>query len=120
MAGIAASYVSATSFTLVGDQTGIVEPGRRLRLDCGVDGYKLCTVVSAVFGDVTTVVISGQEITSNLSEFQYGVVSPSSLPKHSHSIQELPDVPRILYGTSETPPDATGLPDGTIYIRIGG
>ena len=23
----------------------------------------------------------------------------------------------ILYGTSETPPDPTGLPDGSIYIR---
>jgi len=82
-----ASYVSATQFTIAGDQTALFPAGRRVRGDCGVDGYKYGTVQSSSYSDPnTTVTLEESVLTSNLATVHYGVVKPGatgSLPDHA-------------------------------------
>lgn len=118
MAGIAATYVSATSFTISGDKTDIFTVGRRVKCDCGASGFKNVVVASSSCATDTTVVVSGDALDANLVSVKYGVVGREALPTHTHVQGDLVNVPRILYGLSPTPPAAAGLPNGTIYIQI--
>ena len=81
MAGIAASYVSATSFTVSGDTTDIFTVGRRVRCNCGASGIKIAPVVSSSYsvGDsLTTVTLDGSSLDANLVDVKYGVASAES------------------------------------------
>ena len=51
MSGVAASYVSAGSFSVAGDLTGQFVLGVRVRADCGADGERLGTVTAADHAD---------------------------------------------------------------------
>jgi len=88
MAGITASYSSATQFTVSGDYTAELTEKRRIKANCGVDGYKYSEVTSSSHaGGTTTVNIDDAVLTSNLSEFWFGVVgvgNTGALPPHTH------------------------------------
>ena len=76
MAGLAATYVDPDTFTVVGDLTSTFSVGRRVKANCGVDGFKFGTIESSSFGGgVTTVnLTSGSDnLTSNLTEVWYGM-----------------------------------------------
>ncbi len=78
MAGIAATYISATSFSFSGtDYTTECMYGRRLNCDCGVDGDKIVTVSSSVWSDplttVTVIPIVSESLTNNLESVRFGV-----------------------------------------------
>ena len=87
-----AVYVSNNSFTVVSNRINEFIFGRRVKLNCGVDGLKYSTISSSNYSDPnTTVVINENEITSNLISVAYGVVQPGisgSLPDHDHSNAE--------------------------------
>jgi len=82
-----ASYISATQFTVSGDLTDIFVVGRRVRGDCGVDGYKYGTVANSSYSDPnTTVTLEESVLTSNLTDVHYGINKPGSsgsLPDHA-------------------------------------
>ena len=91
MAGLSATYVDADTFTVAGDLTTTFVVGRRVKADCGVDGYKFGTILSRSFGGgVTTVNLTAasDNLTSNLNVVWYGIVgggaSDQSIPIHSH------------------------------------
>jgi len=79
-----ATYISTTSFSVTGDETLVFYAGRKVQGDCGVDGLKTCTVVSSSFSSVTTVVVSGDALTSNLATVKVGI-GTESLPSHAAS-----------------------------------
>ena len=86
-----ATYVSANSFTVVGDRTSEFTEGRRLKADMGIDGIGYLTVASSSFAANTTVVTKESQLTANLTEVLYGVVQPGvtgSLPDHTHGSDE--------------------------------
>ena len=88
---ITAIYVSATQFTVVGDQTEFFVAGRRVKADCGVDGYKYVTVDSSAYVAVTTVTIAESELTNNLTGVQGSVLKPTTkgnVSEHAHSTAE--------------------------------
>ena len=75
--GISATYVSATSFQVTTDKTSIFNAGRRVRANCGADGYKEGTVESSAYSAPnTTVTLTGasDDLTSNLTEVEVGLV----------------------------------------------
>lgn len=76
-----ATYVSTTAFTVVGDQTSIFVTNRRLKCDCGVDGYKYATIVSSSFSSVTTITLTAasDDLTANLTSVEWGVTTLQSL-----------------------------------------
>ena len=95
MAGLTATYVDPDTFTVVGDLTTTFVVGRRVKCNCGVDGYKFGTITSRSFGGgVTTVNLSSgsDNLTSNLTEAWYGIVgggdTDQSIPIHSHDGSE--------------------------------
>jgi len=94
MAGLTATYVDADTFTVVGDLTTTFIVGRRVKADCGVDGYKFGTIESVSFGTVTTVNLTAtsDDLTSNLDVVWYGIVGGGaenqSMPIHDHSGDE--------------------------------
>ena len=76
-AGTAPTYVSATSFTVVGDQTSTYHVGRRLKTtDSGGTDYSVITATAyTTLTTVTVVVDSSGSLDSGLSAVSYGLVS---------------------------------------------
>lgn len=73
------TYVNANSFTVTGDQTGILTSGRRLKLyDASGTAQPIYrSIGSASFTVVTTVSLdSGVAITSSLTSFATAILSP--------------------------------------------
>jgi len=91
MAGLSATYINTSQFSVVGDKVDEFIIGRRVRCDCGVDGYKYCTIDASASSDGTTLItidiIYSDAITPNLVSVEYGIVSPlgtGSFPEHNH------------------------------------
>lgn len=79
VAGPAPTYVSATSFTLVGDQTGIFHKSRRVRTT-NSGGTVYSTILTSTFGAVTTVTVANDSGTldSGLSAISYSLISAAN------------------------------------------
>jgi hypothetical protein len=77
--GLTPTYVSATSFTVPGDQTSIFTNKRRLKTTVTA-GTAYSTVLSAVFGALTTVTVVNDSTTldSGLSSVQLGLLTPEN------------------------------------------
>ena len=76
--GLTPTFVSATSFTLVGNQTAIYAVGRRVRtFNTGGTFYGI--VVTSVFSSLTTVTVrlDSGSLDSGLSEVDVGVMNPA-------------------------------------------
>ena len=101
-----AIYISDNSFSVDEDKTSEFVVNRRLKLDCGVDGFKYASVFSSVFSTITTVTIDESVLTSNLIDVLYSVVKPSdegNLPNHYHSTVEGDGGSLSFVGLSDTP-----------------
>jgi hypothetical protein len=94
--GLNATFIDATCFTVALDRTLTFVVGRRVKADCGVDGYKFGTIASSVFDGTnsTTVCLTStsDDLTSNLDVVWYGIVGggayDQSIPVHSHDGSE--------------------------------
>lgn len=76
IAGPAPTFISATSFTLVGDQTGTFTSGRRIK-STNTAGTRYGTITTSGFTSLTTVTIANDSGTldSGLSAVWYGILS---------------------------------------------
>lgn len=74
--GGAPTFVSGTSFTLVGDQTTAFHPGRRLK-STNSGGTIYSTIVSSAFAAVTTVTVvnDSSPLDAGLSAVSYGLLT---------------------------------------------
>ena len=110
--GITATYVSPSGFTVLTDRTFEFSEGRRVKADCGVDGYKFGTITSSSYGAPDTTVNlteSSDNLTSNLTEVFYGIVSEGlsgSVPSHAHNDNE-GGGGKIFYLHSQPSPSAS-------------
>ncbi len=89
---IASTFVSNTSFTVVGDHTGAFAVGVRVQADCGTDGTVYGTVTTSSYAsgtDSTTVTLSldSGSLTANLTGVLHGNDIPASLVNHGHTSQ---------------------------------
>ena len=74
-----ATYISTTSFSVVGDFTKEFNYLRMIQANCGVDNYKVVIVISSTYSSPnTTVVVGGEELTSNLSNVLFGTPNPQT------------------------------------------
>lgn len=74
------TYISATTFSVAGDQTSAIHANRRLKIfdaTAGVATVLYATVVTASFTAVTTIQISADagQLTSSLSSFALSIIS---------------------------------------------
>jgi len=86
-----AVYVSNNSFSVVGSRIADFIAGRRVKIDCGIDGTIYAVVLSSTFTAVTTVVIDETSLTSNLTSVLYSPVKPGiegNMPNHTHTTGE--------------------------------
>ena len=104
VSGPAPTYVSATSFTLVGDQTSIFHAGRRVRTT-NSGGTAYSTIVTSTFGAVTTITLVNDSTTldAGLSALSYGLLSATN-----------PSTPLL----SDAYPIVSGSADATKKIRL--
>jgi hypothetical protein len=75
--GAAPTYVSATSFTVAGDQTATFQPGRRIK-STNTAGTVYSTIVASSFGASTTVTVVNDgsgALDAGLSAVSYGFLS---------------------------------------------
>lgn len=83
VSGPSPTYVSATSFTLTGDQTTTFHVGRRLKTT-NTAGTIYSTIVASAFGALTTITVMNDSgsLDSGLSAVSYGIISANndSLP----------------------------------------
>ena len=71
--GQTATYVSSTSFTLVGDQTTDFHVGRRLKItDSG--GTKYATIKTSAFTTLTTITLSGDALETPISAVSMSIL----------------------------------------------
>jgi hypothetical protein len=90
-AGLSATYVSATQFTVSGDYTAEFMVNRRVKADNGVDGTDESYVTAQSYdagADETTVTLNDSILTSNLATVWFGVNASgkgAALPVHDHS-----------------------------------
>lgn len=104
LAGPTPTYVSATSFTLVGDQTSAFHVGRRLKTtNSGGTVYSI--IKTSVFGAVTTVTVVNDSGTldSGLSAVSYGLPAATN-----------PSLPLL----DDSQPIRSGSADKTKKLRI--
>lgn len=82
--GPAPTFVSATSFTLVGDQTSTFHVGRRVKT-VNTSGTIYSTITASVFAAVTTITVANDSgsLDSGLSAVWYGLLSKTndSMPR---------------------------------------
>jgi len=93
--GLDATFIDATCFSVALDRTQTFVVGRRVKADCGVDGYKFGTIASSVFDSTNTIVCltaASDDLTSNLNVVWYGIVgggaNDQSMPIHTHDGDE--------------------------------
>ena len=83
-----AIYISGNSFKVIEDKTVEFSSGRRLKLNCGLDGVKYASVMSSSYSSpYTTVTIDESDLTASLTDALYGVTQAGaigSLPNHNH------------------------------------
>lgn len=96
-AGPAPTYVSGTSFTLVGDQTSTFHVGRRLKTT-NTSGTVYSTISASAFGALTTVTVVNDStvLDSGLSAVSYGLLSATN-----PSIPLITDAFPILSGSAD-------------------
>ena len=77
--GAAPTYISATSFSVAGDQTGIFQIGRRIK-STNTGGIRYSSITNSVYGAVTTVTVTNDSGTldSGMSAVSYGLISATS------------------------------------------
>jgi hypothetical protein len=87
-----AVYVSNNQFKVENNLVSEFRIGRRIKANCGVDGYTYSTVLSSSYSDsYTTVTITENVLTSNLIDVVYGIINvgpEGSLPNHIHDNAE--------------------------------
>jgi len=86
-----ATFNSTNSFNVDGDKTAEFLENRRIKLDCGEDGIRYASIISATFTSSTLITIDEAAATVNLIEVWYSVVKPGlegNLPDHFHSTTE--------------------------------
>ena len=77
--GFTPTYLSATSFSVAGDQTGSLQVGRRIRTT-NTGGTVYSTITASVYGAVTTVTVVNDSGTldSGLSVVAYGILATTN------------------------------------------
>lgn len=98
------TYIGATSFSLVGDQTAEFQIGRRLKTT-NTAGTIYSTITASAYASVTTVTVVNDSGTldSGLSAVSYGLLSPTN-----------PSTPLL----ADTYPIVSGSADKTKKLRI--
>jgi len=92
--GLAATYVDADTFRVSGDYTADFTANRKVRCDCGVDGYKYVVVSASSYGAPNTTVdltADSDDLTANLASVEWSVVKPGTagnIPLHDHSDED--------------------------------
>jgi hypothetical protein len=104
VSGPAPTYIGATSFSLVGDQTGTFQVGRRVKTT-NSGGTIYSTITVSAFAAVTTITVVNDSGTldSGLSAVSYGLLSATG-----------PSVPNFAGPSSNSP-----APAGQLFMRGG-
>jgi len=92
--GLVATFVDADSLTVVGDKTTDFVVNRKVRCDCGVDGYKYGVVSASAWNDPNTEIdltADSDDLTANLTAVDWSVVktgTAGNIPLHDHSDED--------------------------------
>lgn len=112
---LSATFVSSNQFTVAGDQTSTFVTGRRVKCNCGSDGYKYGTISSSSFTSPQTTItlISGLvNLTSNLKSVEWGVEAPIAVPYGPIMYNDIGHPGEMGFGVGICPPDILALIPG--------
>ena len=94
---LTATFVDADTLTVAGDYTADFVVNRKVKANCGVDGYRYCVVSASAYGDPNTTVdmtADSDDLTANLTEVVWSVVKPGAsgnVALHAHSDEDTGD-----------------------------
>lgn len=90
---LSATYLSGTSFKLVGNFQSQYEVGRRVRIDNNTANYAYSTVISSVFSaGETTVVVSDSVITTGILEACVSIIGEDSIPPNQNIVSNISEL----------------------------
>lgn len=114
--GPAPTFVTANSFTLVGDQTGIFTIGRRVR-STNTAGTRYGTITRSVFGAATTVTLQmdSGSLDSGLSAVSYGIIAAANPSTPAATINAQPTCYGRLSLSSSQPISSTDIASATAF-----
>lgn len=116
----APTYISATSFSVAGDQRSIFNVGRRLKTS-NTGGTIYSTIAAVAYTSLTTVTVVNDSGTldSGLSSVVYGIISSEngSLPIRRDVIPAFADV---TDPTKRLRVDVANIPTGTVVVQEAG
>lgn len=119
--GLTPTYISATSFSVPGDQTSTLKMGRALKIvDSG--GTKYGWIKESVFTTLTTVTMdqNSDTLASPVSTVSYGILQggvDSSVPISSDDIPIREDA---TDGSKQWRADLANVPTGTTMVSVAG
>jgi len=119
--GLTATYVDIDTLTVSGDYTADFVVNRKIRADCGADGYKYCVVLSSSYAVPNTTVnltAASDDLTANLTEVDWSVVKPGAtgnIPLHAHTDENTGK--QLDHGAALT---GLGDDDHSIYALLAG
>lgn len=118
VSGPSPTYVSATSFTLVGDQTSTFDVGRRLKFTTS-GGTVYGTIVTSAYTVLTTITISGGDgpLDSGLSAVYYSLLSATNPAAPIPAIQAFYAIGISCANNSGTPNTQYDLNATAIVLR---
>lgn len=104
------TYINATSFSFLGDQTGTFQVGRRIKT-ANTAGVRYSTISASVFGAVTTITVVNDSGTldSGLSEVSYGILSAVN-----------PSTPALIGATDVLHIEGTEVVTGSTQLTLEG
>jgi hypothetical protein len=119
-----AIYNGSNSFRVFDNRVAEFSEGRRVKMDCGLDGVKYASVVFASYSaPYTTVQIDESDLTASLTDVWYAIVtagSEGSIPDHLHNTSEGSggkiDAGSTFIDLNDTPTTYSGS-EG-LYLRV--
>jgi len=115
--GATPTFISSTQFTLAGDQTATYTPGRRLK-STNTGGTIYSTVVSSVFGALTTITVQNDSgvLDAGLSTLFYGLLAADHLSVPQSTLNAQPQVNARLTVVSGIPVPTDDVSTTKIYL----
>lgn len=115
--GLTPTYISATTFSTVGDNTAMLEAGRRIQVVVSA-GTKYGKIISSVYSSVTTttIVMDSGSLDSGLSSMNVGLLTVANYSIPTTGMATFPAGMLIPYA-GITVPAYTKLCDGSAISR---
>ena len=90
---LAATYISSTSFSVLGDQTNLYDVGRRVQIENAVDTFAYSNIVSSSFGGgITTITVLDAVVLPGIISICRSIISKGTLSSLNNTTYQVANI----------------------------